>query len=300
MQFATAVQLLVSGFALGAVYALVGLGLYITHLPVHKVNFGQGDFVMAAAFLMLTTRGTLGLSLPLAILAVLIAMAALGWMLQRVAILPLEGRRGSVVGSYAWILTTAGVALIVQNGIELVYGKSAQYSPPLFSAERDAVIRVAGINLVAEQLAIIVAAFVVVGLFHRFMFRTSSGQRIQVVAFNPEVAALLGINTRVVKVGVFVIGAVLAAVAGALIGPLVTVHPHMGLVFTIKGLIVAAVGGFGNPVGILLGGLLFGIAESASNYVDSGFGDLYPLVGALAVVAIRPSGLFGERSVDVR
>lgn len=161
-------------------------------------------------------------------------------------------------------------------------------------------IRVAGINLVAEQLAIIVAAIVVVGLFHRFMFRTSSGQRIQVVAFNPEVAALLGINTRVVKVGVFVIGAMLAAVAGVLIGPLVTVHPHMGLVFTIKGLIVAAVGGFGNPAGILLGGLLFGIAESASNYVDSSFGDLYPLVGALAVVAIRPSGLFGERSVDVR
>jgi branched-chain amino acid transport system permease protein len=74
----------------------------------------------------------------------------------------------------------------------------------------------------------------------------------------------------------------------------------MGLIFTIKALIVATVGGFSNPLGILLGGFLFGIAESFSNYVDSQFGDVYPLLVALTIVAIRPSGLFGERSQDVR
>jgi branched-chain amino acid transport system permease protein len=97
-----------------------------------------------------------------------------------------------------------------------------------------------------------------------------------------------------------VIAAILAAVAGILIGPLVTISPHMGLVLTIKALIVAAIGGFANPVGILVGGILFGVFESLSNYIDSGFGDLYPLLAALIIIAVKPSGLFSEGRADVR
>ena len=151
MQFATTVQLLISGLALGAVYVLVATGFYITHLTVNKVNFGQGDFVMAAAFLLLSTR-TAGWPLALGIPAVVAALAAIGWVLERVAIKPLERRRASPIGAYAWILTTAGVAFIIQNLAELIYGKSAQYSPPLFSQNRDAVIPVLGINLPGLQL----------------------------------------------------------------------------------------------------------------------------------------------------
>jgi hypothetical protein len=93
----------------------------------------------------------------------------------------------------------------------------------------------------------------VVAAFLWFMRRTRWGKAIDVVAFNPETAQLLGINTRAVKISVFVMASLLAAVAGVLIGPVVTLQPHMGLVFTIKALIVAAVGGFANPLGILLG-----------------------------------------------
>ena len=92
----------------------------------------------------------------------------------------------------------------------------------------------------------------------------------------------------------------LAAVGGILIGPLVTINPNMGLILTIKGLVVAAIGGFSNPLGILIGGVLFGVFESASNYVDSEFGDLYPLLGALIIIAVKPSGLFGEARSHVR
>jgi branched-chain amino acid transport system permease protein len=299
MQIATFIQLLVSGLALGAVYSLVATGLYITHMTVQKVNFGQGDFMMAAAFLLLFAR-SLGLPVLLGIPAVVLVLALLGWALDRVAIRPLDRKRASPIGSYAWILTTAGAAFVIQNLVELAYGKSSQYSPPLFSDSRDAVLRVFGVNFIAEELLVIVAAIAVVAAFHVFMFRSTWGKRILVVAFNPEAASLLGIHTRFVKVGVFVIAAVLAGLAGVLIGPLVTVHPQMGLIFTIKGLIVAAVGGFSNPVGILAGGLLFGVVEAASNYVDSSFGDLYPLIAALLVIAVRPSGLFGERAADVR
>lgn len=296
---ATTVQLLIGGLALGSIYALVALGLYITHLTVDRVNFGQGDFMMAAAFLLLTTR-TAGLPLGVGIVLVMVALAIMGWALERIAIRPLDRMRTSPLGSYSWILTTAGVAFIVQNVIELVYGKSAQYSPPLFSDKRDVVVQVLGVGIVVEEILLIAVAITVVAAFYAFMFKSRWGKNILAVAFNPETASLLGIDTRSIKVGVFIIAAVMAAVAGVLIGPLVTVHPHMGLIFTIKALIVAAVGGFSNPIGILVGALLFGVAEAASNYVDSSFGDLYPLIAALLIIAVKPSGLFGERSTDVR
>lgn len=299
MQLATTVQLLIGGLALGAIYSLVATGLYITHLTVDKVNFGQGDFVMAAAFLMLSMRAA-GLPLAIGISAVVVILGVMGWLLEKIAIKPLERRRASSIGAYSWILTTAGVAFIVQNVVEIVYGKSAQYSPPLFSDQRDFAVQIFEIRVIAEEILVIVTAITVVAAFYVFMFRSRWGKSILVVAFNPEAASLLGINTPFVKVGVFVIAAFLAGLAGVLIGPIVTVHPHMGLIFTIKALIVAAVGGFSNPVGILIGGLLFGVAEAASNYADSSFGDLYPLIAALIVIAWRPSGLLGERSADVR
>jgi branched-chain amino acid transport system permease protein len=98
----------------------------------------------------------------------------------------------------------------------------------------------------------------------------------------------------------FVLASLLAGISGFLIGPLVSVQPHMGLVFTIKAFAVASIGGFGNPLGLLAGGLLFGIAEAYSNYFDSAFGDLYPLVAVLALLALRPTGLFSTKAADVR
>jgi len=299
MELSNAIQLLSGGLAMGAIYVLVALGLYITHLTTHRVNFGQGDFLMVATFLILFLR-KVGLPLGIAVLITVLALAVMGWLLNRIAIEPLDRKKSSAIGAYSWILTTAGIALILQNVIELGFGKTSQYSAPLFSSRRDEVVQFLGAGLFLEEILVIVAAVIIVLLFYGFMFYSRWGKNIQAVAFNPEAAILLGINTRRIKTGVFVIASILAAVAGILIGPLVTINPHMGLVFTIKALIVAAIGGFANPVGILVGGILFGVFEGISNYLDSGFGDLYPLLAALIIIAIKPSGLFSERGTDVR
>ena len=299
MQLTNLIQLVFGGLAMGAIYVIVALGLYITHLTTHKVNFGQGDFLMVGTFVMLATRAA-GLPLIVCVLLTLLVLAVMGWLLDRIAIRPLERKKTLKIGAFSWILTTAGIALIVQNVIEILFGKTSQYSPPLFSSQRDHVIQVMGAGLFLEEILIIFAAAIIVFMFYGFMFHTKWGKSIQAVAFNPEAAQLLGINMQLVKVGVFVLASILAAVGGILIGPLVTINPHMGLVFTIKALIVAAIGGFANPVGILVGGILFGVFESASNYIDSSFGDLYPLLAALLIIAIKPSGLFSERQADVR
>ncbi|MFG1212761.1 branched-chain amino acid ABC transporter permease [Xanthobacter autotrophicus] len=291
-------QLLVSGIAMGAIYTLTAKGLFITHLATHRLNFGQGDFLMVGAFASIGML-TAGVPAPLAVLGVLVLMGVLGYLLERFAIRPLD-RLGDRAGAYSWVLTTAGAALILQNIVELGFGKSAQYAPPLFSKTRDNVINILGVGIFFEEAAIIITAFIVVGAFYWFLFGSRWGKAVYAVAFNPEAASLFGIDVRGVVVLVFVLAALMAGISGVLVGPLVSVHPHMGLIFTIKALAVAAVGGFTNPVGILLGGLLFGVAEAFSNYWDSAFGDLYPLLFVMALLAVRPSGLFGERRADVR
>ncbi|WP_024280149.1 branched-chain amino acid ABC transporter permease [Xanthobacter sp. 126] len=291
-------QLLVSGIAMGAIYTLTAKGLFITHLATHRLNFGQGDFLMVGAFASIGML-TAGVPAPLAVLGVLVIMGVLGYLLERFAIRPLD-RLGDRAGAYSWVLTTAGSALILQNIVELGFGKSAQYAPPLFSKTRDNVINIFGVGIFFEEAAIIITAFVVVGAFYWFLFGSRWGKAVYAVAFNPEAASLFGIDVRGVVVLVFVLAALMAGISGVLVGPLVSVHPHMGLIFTIKALAVAAVGGFTNPVGILVGGLLFGVAEAFSNYWDSAFGDLYPLLFVMALLAVRPSGLFGERRADVR
>jgi branched-chain amino acid transport system permease protein len=240
-----------------------------------------------------------GVPAILAVIAVVITLGALGWLLERVAIRPLD-RLGDRTAPYAWVLTTAGVALILQNVVELIWGKSAQYSPPVFSETRNNVINLFGVGIFVEEAAVILVAICVVAALYWFLFASRWGKAIYAVAFNPEAASLLGIDVRGVIVLVFVVASVLAGISGVLIGPLVSLHPHIGLVFTIKALAVASIGGFANPVGILAGGLLFGIAEAFSNYWDSAFGDLYPLLLVLALLAWKPSGLFGERQADVR
>jgi branched-chain amino acid transport system permease protein len=298
MSVANALQLLVSGIAVGAIYTLTAKGLFVAHLATHRLNFGQGDFLMVGAYVSL---GLLlaGVPAPLVLVAVLVVMAVLGWGLERIAIRPLD-RAGDQTGGYAWVLTTAGTALILQNVIELAWGKSAQYSPPIFSATRNNVVQIGSVGVFVEELAIIVVAFLVVAAFYLFLFRTRWGKAIYAVAFNPEAASLLGVNVKGTVILAFVLASLLAGISGFLIGPLVSVQPHMGLVFTIKAFAVASIGGFGNPLGLLAGGLLFGIAEAYSNYFDSAFGDLYPLVAVLALLALRPTGLFSTKAADVR
>lgn len=283
---------------MGAIYTLTAKGLFIAHLATHRLNFGQGDFMMVAAFLAMGLL-VAGVHPILAVICVAAALCLMGYLLERIAIRPLDALAGRST-PYAWVLTTAGVALILQNVVEMIWGKSAQYAPPLFSSTRDSVVNVMGVGIFVEEIAVIAVACVVVVALYWFLFRSRWGKGVYAVAFNPEAATLLGVDVRGVIVLVFVVASLLAGIAGVLIGPLVSLHPHIGLIFTIKALAVASLGGFSNPVGILVGGLLFGVAESFSNYYDSAFGDLYPLLFVLASLAIKPSGLFGELRADVR
>lgn len=292
------IQLLVSGVAMGAIYTLSAMGLFVTHLATNRLNFGQGEFLMVSAFLSMSLL-LAGVSTVLVFPLVLLASGLMGWALERFFVRPLDRfeARGT---SYAWILTTAGVALILQNVVELIWGNSTQYSPPLFSSAEDNVVALFGVGFFIEEIALVAIAVAVIALFYIFLLRSRWGDEIYAVAFEPDTARLLGINVKRVVVMVFVAASMLAGISGILVGPIISVHPHMGLIFTVKALAVVVIGGFGNPIGILIAGFAFGITEAFSNYFDSAFGDLYPLIFVLVFLVLRPDGLYREKRTDVR
>jgi branched-chain amino acid transport system permease protein len=292
-------QILVAGVAMGGVFTLMGLGLFITFLTTRALNFGQGDFLMIAAFvgMILLKSGAPAMA---AIPIVLGALAILGIALERVAVRPLARHRAGSAGSLAWILTTLGFGLILQNTATVAWGKSRFYSPPLFSTSDKQLVTLLGTGFYVEELVVACLTLVVVAGVYWFLFRAQSGKEIAAVAFDRDTASLLGIDVKRAVVLSYVVMAVLSGIAGVLVGPITTVQSHMGLVVLLKGFAVVCIGGFTNPVGILIAGIGFGIMERFSNYVDSAFGDLYPFIFVLLFLVARPSGLFAERQADVR
>ena len=299
MNTADLVQLLISGIAMGSIYTLMGKGLLITFLTTRALNFGQGDFLMIAAFLSMALLAG-GAPVLLAVPVVIAMLVALGVGLERLAIRPLAGLHAGSAGALAWILTTMGSGMLLQNTAQLVWGKSRFYSPPLFASDQKKIVEYMGARFYVEELVVAIVALVVVGVLYWFLFRARWGKEVAAVSFDKSTASLLGIDVRRVVAVSYAIMAALAAVSGILAGPLTTVQAHMGLLFIMKGFAVVCIGGFVNPVGILIAGLGFGIVEAMSNYVDSAFGDLYPFVIALLFLIVRPSGLFGEAKTDVR
>jgi len=292
-------QVLISGISKGSIYTLMAQGLLITYLTTRALNFGQGDFLMLASFLAMAAL-VAGWPVWLSVLAVIVAMGLLGAVIERVAVAPLARQRIGSAGSLAWILTTMGFGMLIQNTAELVWGKSSMYSPPLFSTQKQQIVRIGEAGFYLEELAVAVLALLIVAAFYWLLFRARWGKEVAAVAFDKDTAALLGIDVRRTVVLSYVIMSMLAAASGILAGPVTTVQVHMGIVFIIKGFAVISIGGFANPLGILIAGIGFGLLESFSNYFDSGFGDLYPFLAAVLLLIIRPSGLFGEHQADVR
>lgn len=299
MNAADLVQLLISGVAMGSIYTLMGKGLLITFLTTRALNFGQGDFLMIAAF---AAMGLLLAGVPVLIVLPVVAIgtAVLGVGLERLAIRPLAALPAGSASALAWILTTMGFGMLLQNTAQVVWGKSRFYSPPLFASEQKKVVELMGARFYLEEAVVALMALAVVALLYWFLFRTRWGKQVTAVSFDKSTASLLGIDVRRVVATSYAIMGALAAIGGMLAGPLSTVQAHMGMLFILKGFAVVCIGGFVNPIGILIAGLGFGIVEALSNYLDSAFGDLYPFLIALALLIARPSGLFAEARTDVR
>jgi len=284
-------SLALAGIAVGCVYALVALGFVLIYKATAVVNFAQGELMMLGGFvaLALVAAGWPWL-LALAGAAVLCALGGLA--AERLLLRPLSGQPHIPI-----VMTTLGLGFMLKGGVTMLPGWGAETHalPTPFAGQ---VLAPGGTPLAADHLLVIaVTAMLGLLLFAFFRF-TRTGKALRATAQNPRGAQLVGISLTRMQGLAWALAAGLAAVAGVLLAPVTFVHAQMGAI-GLKALPAAVIGGFGSIPGAVAGGLLLGLVESfAGFYAPDGVKDVAAHVLVLAILWLRPAGLFGQRAQE--
>lgn len=281
-------QLLFSGMATGAIYALAALGFTLLWQASGTINFAQGEFVMLPAFAML---GFLAAGAPLwlaFILTCVLATAVLGWVFKRGIVDPLFK-----YGMMPIVVATIGLAIAMRNGMRAGYSAEAHPFPSLFP---DVLFQVAGVTVSASDIGTFVVALGLVLLTQAFLNQTVTGRAMQAVAQNTESASVLGINVPRMIFYTFAVNALLAVAAAMLVTPTYLAKFDMGESLGTKAFFAAIIGGFNNSRGALLGGLIVGVCENlAAAYISPAYKDAVALVIFMIVILFKPQGLLGKK-----
>ena len=279
-------QLIVSGIAAGALYALVAIGLVLIYKATEIVNFAQGESVTVGAYMGWLFVTEFHFPYFPAIAAVMVASALVGMVVERVAYRPLIKSPPFTV-----ILATLAVGIIIKNAIRLVWQDTPRSISGVLSA---APIEIGGVLITPERLAIMgTVAVVVTGLMLFFRF-SKLGKAMRATAQSQEAASLMGISVSGIFSKTWALGSALGGLAGVLIAPLIGINTELGGVL-IPGFVAAVVGGFTSIPGAIVGGIMVGVFENfAGVFVSSSFKRVVSFVILLAVLMIKPSGLFGK------
>ncbi len=274
-------ELLINALTLFSILVLVALGLAIVFGLMNIINMAHGEFVMLGAF-TLTTVEAIGGGFWIGLLAACAVGAAFGFLLERVMIRHLYGRP---MGA---ILATWGVSLMLQHGLQLIYGAS----PQMATGAVDGATTVFGLIYPAYRLLLIAATLVIVGIVVLIVRYSSFGLDLRAVIQNRDVAEILGIDTRRVFMLAFCAGSALAALAGALVAPLANVVTTMGAGYLAPSFFVVIVGGAGSLPGVVAGSALVGILQTILDYqIPVTFSQALVLIISVAIVRFRPRGL---------
>jgi branched-chain amino acid transport system permease protein len=283
-------QFLFSGLTEGAVYAMVALGFTIIYNASDVVNFAQGEFVMLGGMVTFFANAA-GIPLPLAaLLAIFVAIAA-GLALNKLAIEPARG--ASVV---TLIIITIGASIFIQGVVQIVLGKRI-YRLPSFSGDEP--INVLGARLLPQSLWVMGGGLLIFVALWLFFTRTLTGRAVLATSNNRFAAQLVGINTNAMMTLSFGLSAGIGALAGVLISPITFTSYQVGVPLALKGFAAAMLGGMGNPKGALVGGLLLGLLESfTAGYLSSHYKDAVAFIVLIALLFVRPLGLFGTPTIN--
>jgi branched-chain amino acid transport system permease protein len=284
-------DLLIVGISIGMVYALIAIGISLIYSGLDIVHFAHGEIYMIGAFIGLLLFNTLGLPYPLVILGSMILTGVIGVLIERIFYRRLTASGGGyTVAGMGMIICGFGMSIVLQNAAYLIWGAK----PLPFQVRFGMPVEIGTIVLPASYVWIVIAAIVLMVSLHLFLTRTALGLAVRAVAHNKEIASLMGINVPLMISVIFGIACALGAAAGVLIGPINYVSVLMGTGVLIKAFAAAVIGGFGSLPGAVLGGLIVGITESlGAGYLSGSYKEIYPFILMIAVLMIRPAGLFG-------
>jgi branched-chain amino acid transport system permease protein len=283
-------QTIVSGIGIGCVFGLIGIGYCVIYNASGIVNFAQGAFVMLGGMLthMLFTKA--GMPLLVSALIATAIVAVLGVLVERFVVRPLWHRNAT---PFVMILATLAVQIVVERATLLGAGDQPKSLPNFVDLPP---LMVGSVAISYQQLTIAVTSLVLVGALGLFFARTRVGRAMRACSINREAAALQGIPVSRMLAYAFALSAGLGALAGVLITPTQFTAFNVGVPFAISGFIAAIIGGFGNPGGAFLGGILLGLAQSLAIIT---FGSSFKNIAALSIllvfITIRPMGLFGKK-----
>ncbi|MET9892285.1 branched-chain amino acid ABC transporter permease [Streptomyces sp. NPDC006465] len=282
-------QTLVGGLSLGAVYALVAMGFSLVYRTMGLVNFAHADIAMIGAYAASTFYLTSKLPFAVAMAVAIVITGVIGLVIERV-LRPLENKDFDLM-----LIGTIGFGIVLQALAVIIWGTTGRAVPsPLRSAPLD----ILGIRVRTYDLLVMgVAALAVVALA-LFLSRTKRGAAMQAVAMDHDAATAVGIDVGRSNALAFAIGAGLAALAGGLVGPMLYVDASLGGALGIKGFAAAMLGGFGSIHGAVVGGIAIGVLDSYAAGHFQGYSVLVTFLVFTVAIMIRPTGVFGERTVS--
>jgi branched-chain amino acid transport system permease protein len=271
---------------LGAMYALVSLGLTLVYGILHVPDFSHGSRYMFGAyvtyFLVLS-----GLGYWWAMLVSMAAIGLVGLLVERLVFYPLRGESSGTA-----FIAAFGLLLVMESLILICCGAEFRRMSAPYEG---LIVRYFGITLPVQRLIIILTAAVLITLIYFFIEKTKIGAAIQAVSQDREGAALLGINVDRIIGLAFALAGALAAAAGSLIGPIFLIYPKMGGVLNLKAFTIVILGTLGSIPGAIIGSFILGVGESlGAGFVSADYRDLFAFGALVLVLAVKPSGLFGR------
>ena len=287
-------QQVLNGIFAGSIYALFAIGFTLVFGVLDRLNLAHSAVFTAGAFIGIELVAELGLSIWLAIPAVLVVGALLGLVIERVAFRPLKGRPDA---HFAGLISSIALGGMVAALLLARYGPDTRRFPA--DAFPSTEFSLGGVRVTLLQLVILgVSLGLMLGLAY-LVNRTRLGRGMRAVAENPHAARVLGVDVDRVTAVTFALSSALGAVAGVLLAFYVnSAQMTMGFNIELKGLAVIIVGGMGSLKGAMVGGLALGLAEVfAVQYVGSSWRDVVAFGLLFTVLLLRPQGLFGARQV---
>jgi len=281
-------QYLVTGLAIGSLYALLGLGLALTYRSTTVLNFAQGELGMLMAFVCYFAMTIAGLPAVPALAVTLLAATALGLAIYNLIIFPNRDRDHESLA-----VVTLGMKLALTGVVAWMFGVEAREFPSLFGTENYTAF---GLMIGPGQFWTIVAGIAAMILVTAFLKFTPLGLAMRAAAEDVNVAQLLGINLRVVGSIAWIAAICLGAMTGILLSSTVLLSPYMMGLAVLKGFAALVLGGMTSIPGVIVGGLLVGVLESlVAYYATPLLQESVALVLIIAILLVRPQGLFGTK-----
>ena len=279
-------QVLLSGLAIGAVYGLVGMGFAIAFYVTRVINFAEGQLLMVSVMVAAAVARA-GVSPYIAVISGIVAAGAVGVATYLVAVRPVLAFDRF---SFAWLVSTLGVALILQNLAAIIWGPTSRSFPTLLSGSS---VHIGGATLTWQELVTIIIAIGLAVAFEVVRKRTLFGRVGMAIAYYPEMASAVGANTFLFAVIAFAAAGVFAGVGGVMIGPLTYSNPYLGDTYGIAGFVALMIGGTERPVAAMVGGLLLGVLDEGANHlINPQASDWFPFVIVVFILLLMPEGLF--------